>query len=188
MEEKNKQENIYEEVSIPVEEAARWVMRNVIPFSLIALVPFFMVFGFGVFSGVSLVSVILFIVLVLFGLVFHELLHALVFVIFSRNGIRNVSFGIEPKTRSPWCHFKGEMSVLLYRVGALTPFFVMGLFPLIYAWFNQSPGWLFFGYIFSVGGGGDWVSFFLTRNLKWSDKIKDHPSKLGFYIVKSSER
>lgn len=176
----------YEELTIPIEEGVAKIIKYILPFSLISLFPFFIIYGFSGFKGITFIKIILFLVVVLLGIPLHELLHALIFGLFVKGGFKTLSFGIEPLTRSPWCHCNSEMSVLLYRIGAITPFFIMGMIPLFAAYVMNSPALLVFGYLYCLGGAGDWLSVYLTRKLKWKDRVKDHPSKLGFFIVKGN--
>ena len=176
----------YEEMTIPIEEGISKIMKFVLPFSLISLIPFFIIYGFSGFKGITFIKIILFVVIVLLGIPLHELIHALIFGLFVKGGFKTLSFGVEPRTCSPWCHCKSEMSVLLYRIAALTPFFIMGVIPLLAAYLMNSPALLVFGYLYCLGGAGDWLSVYLTRKLKWKDRVKDHPSKLGFFIVKGN--
>ena len=171
------------EVSITIEEAGRRALKMVVPCLVFYGVPFFLVHGWAPLKQISLTGVWLLFLFSLLGIVIHELVHALFFGLFSPGGFKSIRFGIDRKTWSPYCHPLGAMKVWAYRAGALAPLILLGIVPAVFSFFNGNLGLLVFGWVFSIAAGGDLVSVWLTRELSGNDLIKDHASKIGFYIV-----
>ncbi len=174
----------FEEVSISIEVAGEKIKRYVLPTLVIINLPFLLLYGFKGYGGITLTSSAWFLLIFMIGVVLHELIHALIFGLYSEGGFKSVSFGIDKATLSPYCYCNSNLRVWAYRTGALMPFFVLGVVPLIISWFTSSVGCLIFGSLFSVFSGGDWVAVTLTKGLSSRDIIKDHPARLGFYIIK----
>jgi hypothetical protein len=181
----NQQED---ECSIPIEEAGRRAKGFVVLVLVVSALPYLLIHGFGNFAAVVFKDVVLFALILISGVVVHELIHAIVFGLFAKGGFDSISFGVDRKTYSPYCHCSGEMKVLVYRIGALAPMVIMGLIPMLYSWHDGSLGWFFFGLLYSMAAGGDWVAVSLTNGLHLRDIIRDHPSRLGFFIVKRHNR
>ncbi len=178
----------FQEVSITIEEAGYRTLKMVVPFLLICGVPFFVIHGWTPLEQISFACMVLFILSGLVGIIIHELIHALVFALFSLRGFSSIRFGMDRKTLSPYCHPVGIIKVWVYRLGALAPLVVLGLVPLIISFFLGNIAFLLFGFIFSIAAGGDIISVWMTRGLSKSDIIMDHQSKLGFYIISREQK
>ncbi len=173
----------YKEISLSIEEAGHLTLKMVMPFFSLFAIPFFMIHGFGSIEVPSLLLSLVFFISLIAGVVIHELIHALFFVIFNPVGIKNITFGFHRKTLSPFCHPKGNFKVWVYRIGALAPLVILGVLPTLVSFYTGCFWMFFWGFIFSVSSGGDIISVWLTRKLKPDVLIKDHESKLGFYII-----
>jgi len=177
-------QDIEKEVSMPVEEAARLVSKYLLPYFVAINIPFLLLHGFSGYTGITFEGAIWLLLLFVPGVVFHEILHGIVFGLLCKDGFRSISFGIHKQTYSPYCHCASPMSVGSYRAGALAPFLVLGLIPLVIGWFTGCLGFLVYGFLFSIFSGGDWLAVYLTKGLKLTDKIMDHPSKLGYFLLR----
>lgn len=171
------------EISITIEEAGHRALKMAGPFLFISLVPFIIIHGWQPFGEISLTGLILFVLTSFIGIVIHELIHAFIFGLFTKGGFKSIRFGIDRKTWSPYCHPAINMKVWIYRTGALAPLVILGITPVVVSLFYASVFWLFFGVVFSIAAGGDIISVWLTRNLSSGDIVRDHTSKLGFYII-----
>ncbi|MDG5799043.1 DUF3267 domain-containing protein [Marinilabiliaceae bacterium ANBcel2] len=180
----NKDDFKYEEVSVSVVEATKIISRYIWPVAFLAHLLFFALHWSTFFSGITIQGIFLVLLIMLLGILVHELIHAFIFGLFAKGGFKNISFGIDTKTYSPYCHCKGEITVAAYRAGAIAPLFIMGAFPFIFSFFNGSLGWFYFGLLYLLAAGGDVISVYLTKGLNMRDIIKDHDAKLGYYIIK----
>lgn len=153
------------------------------PILFICAVPFFSIHGWATLKQFSLSGVGIFALISLIGIIVHELIHAVVFALFSPRGFASIRFGIDRKTWSPFCHATDIMRVWVYRSGALAPMVVLGIIPTLVSFLNGDLACMIFGFVFTMAAGGDVLSVWMTRELSNGDIIKDHSSKLGFYII-----
>ena len=63
------------------------------------------------------------------GIILHELIHGLTFLLFCKNGFKSIEFGIMWKYLAPYCHCKEPLPVRPYIIGALMPAIVLGFIP-----------------------------------------------------------
>lgn len=163
----------------------------ILPLGLILGIPFFSIYGFELFSLSSLSigklfsGTLMFFLVLIAGALFHELLHGLTWAIFAKKGWKAISFGIKWEYITPYCHCDEPLSKRNFTLGALMPFIVMGLIPVIVSYFNGSFRLWFFGFFFSVAAGGDIIATWMLRKVKKDEMVLDHPSELGF-IVKNN--
>ncbi|MFO7679691.1 MAG: DUF3267 domain-containing protein [Chloroflexota bacterium] len=76
-------------------------------------------------------SVLLFFVLVGAGVVAHELIHGLTWVVLGGKSFSMVKFGVQWKTLTPYVHLQEPIEVNVYRIGGFMPGFVLGIIPYI---------------------------------------------------------
>lgn len=171
------------EITITIEEAAKKAMGLIIPTLFVTGIPFFVLHGKGPFYDWSWSGILFFLLLVIIGIPIHELLHALIFGLFSRGGFKSVKLGLDRSTYTPYCHCSTPIRVQYYRIGALFPMFVLGVAPFVLSLFNGSFGWWLFGYIFIVAAGGDLVALKLLKKIPAHRKVLDHPQKMGFFVL-----
>ncbi|MGM0375665.1 MAG: DUF3267 domain-containing protein [Bacteroidota bacterium] len=171
------------EISMTIEETARKAAGMILPVLFATGIPFFVLHGFHPFTGWEWSEVFLFMLLLVFGIPMHELLHALIFGAFARGGYKSIKFGFERSTYTPYCHCTRPIRVRWYRFGAILPLFVLGAFPFAISLFNGSFGWWLFGYLYIIAAGGDLVALKMLKELHGHRKVLDHPEKMGFYVL-----
>jgi hypothetical protein len=119
----------------------------------------------------------------LIGVPLHELIHGLTWVIFSEKGLKDVKFGFQWKTLTPYAHMKVPIQAHAYRWGALMPALVLGLFPYAMGLW-RSDGWLaIFGIFYVFAAGGDLLVLWLLRGVDPRALVEDHPSRAGCYVL-----
>ena len=64
---------------------------------------------------------------VLLGIVIHELIHGISWVIFGRKPFSAIKFGFQWKTFTPYAHLKEPVDVNAYRLGAFMPGLILGI-------------------------------------------------------------
>ncbi len=129
---------------------------------------------------------LIFVVLVL-GIVIHELLHGIAWSFFAKNGFKSMKFGVFWKMLTPYCHCKEPLTVKHYIIGAITPAIVLGFIPSIIAIVSGTGWMLLFGVFFTVAAGGDFLIINLVRNEDWNDYVQDHPTEAGCYIYRKKQ-
>jgi hypothetical protein len=125
--------------------------------------------------------VILFIGAILIGVILHELLHAIGWMVIGKVKWHDIEFGIMSLT--PYAHCKVPVSASTYRIGILLPGIVLGLIP---GWIGciVNNGWLVaFGLVMFVSAAGDLMVYWLIRDLPSSAQVLDHPSEVGCQVI-----
>lgn len=119
------------------------------------------------------------ILLIVFGLVAHEGLHALALVIWGGVGPKDMKFGFSWRGLLPYFHLKVPITVRAYRITTLFPLITLGglcimlllVFPSI--WFAAVTGG-----VIAASVGDIWI-FCKLRGFKPRCLVKDHPKEIG---------
>ncbi|MGV8094930.1 MAG: DUF3267 domain-containing protein [Mangrovibacterium sp.] len=130
-----------------------------------------------------------FIILVLlFGTLLHEIIHALMYSIFAKSGLSSIKIGIFWKTLTPYCYCKEPLKIKHYILSAIMPFIVLGIIPSILSYFMGCIWLLMFGIFFINGAIGDLLIIYLLSKEKKGDFVQDHPNDAGCYIYRKIEK
>jgi hypothetical protein len=125
-------------------------------------------------------------VILLLSIITHELLHGLGWSIYAKKGWKSISFGVNWKFFTPYCHCNEPLLLNQYRFGTVVPAIVLGIIPSIIAIITGHPGLMAFGFFFTFAAGGDFLILWLIRDEKTGDFAQDHPDKIGCIILKHS--
>ncbi|MGD2035122.1 MAG: DUF3267 domain-containing protein [Bacteroidales bacterium] len=174
------------EYTLSVEKVSIRTMLLIIPVVIIYALPFYLVWGKNVLTELRFRSLLFLFVFIVLGIVIHELLHGIVWAVFSKHGFRSVHFGIKWEYLTPYCHCTEPLKVWQYVAGGLAPLLFMGLIPGIMAMFNGNALWMFFAIFFSVAAGGDIQAVWMLRKFHGNQIVCDHPEELGFIIQDES--
>ena len=128
---------------------------------------------------------VLLLAVMLLGVVVHELIHGLAWVIFGRKSFSAIKFGFQWKTLTPYAHLKGPVEVNAYRVGALMPGFLLGILTYIFSLALGDGNLFWFSLVHTAAAGGDWLILWLIRNVKAGSQVEDHPTNAGCYVIES---
>ena len=120
---------------------------------------------------------------VLLGVVLHELIHGIAWTIFGRKPFSAIKFGFQWKSLTPYAHLKEPVEVNAYRIGAFMPGFILGILIYILSliWGNGNLFW--FSLIHTSASGGDWLILWLIRKVKSGTLVEDHPTNAGCYVI-----
>jgi len=128
------------------------------------------------------VTWIIFFVVMILGIVVHEVIHGITWSFYAKRGWKSISFGVIWKYLTPYCHCDEPMHIRPYQVACLMPCFVLGVIPAIIALFIGSFPLLLWAIFFIAAAAGDiWMAWLLTKENPDS-LVLDHPSEAGFYI------
>ena len=122
-------------------------------------------------------------IVVLFGVAVHELLHGISWVIFGRKPFSAIKFGFQWKTFTPYAHLKEPVEVNPYRLGAFMPGFILGILPYVLSLLSGDSNLFWFSLAHTSAAGGDWLILWLIRNLKAGVQVEDHPTQAGCYVL-----
>ena len=173
-------------VAIDIVKANIFAVVIMVVAAIVFLVPFFWIWkdkkpidellgGFGDWSITF--------ILVIVGIVVHELIHGLTWACYAKSGWKSISFGVIWKLLTPYCHCDEPMRIHGYMMGAMMPCIVLGVIPAIVALFIGSLPMLAWGIFFIAAAAGDiWMTWLLTKENPKS-MVLDHPSEAGFYII-----
>ena len=187
-------DQVRRELTITAAQANMYALVFVIPIFLLFGVPFYLLY----LRDLTLDALIdfldnnrhllkfsaLWVLLVLIaGIVLHELIHGLAFLFFCNNGIKSLQFGIMWKFLTPYCHCKEALKVRHYILGALMPAIIMGFIPAGLGVITGKIILLLFGLFFSFAAGGDFSIVWLLRKVPGHSLVLDHESKVGCYVL-----
>ena len=168
----------------------------IIPIVLIYGLPYYFVWGSGIsrqslkaiLSGITQeyigIGSLLFFLILILGIVLHELIHGLTWARYASKGFKSMKFGVLWAMLTPYCHCKEPLKVRQYILGAITPAIFLGLIPAIISILIGSLGLLAFGIFFTMAAGGDFLIINLLRKEKMDDWVQDHPSEAGCFIYR----
>lgn len=113
------------------------------------------------------------------GIVVHELLHGLGWMVFAGVPRQHVHFGVKWKVLTPYAHSSAPMSVMGYRWAIFLPGLALGIAPALIAIFSGSVLLLGFGGFFTAAAGGDFLILWLLRGVPAAAEVEDHPTLVG---------
>lgn len=117
------------------------------------------------------------------GTFLHELLHGLTWMKKAGLNWNDIKFGFNLRALTPYAHCKEPIAAGAYRWGILTPGILLGFLPFAagLVWGNA---WLFvFGFIFTLAAGGDFLMFWIIRDIPGDQLVEDHPERVGCKVV-----
>lgn len=124
-------------------------------------------------------------VLILLGVVIHECIHGIGWIVFGHKPFSAIKFGFQWKTFTPYAHLKEPVEVNAYRIGAFLPGFVLGILTYILSLILGDGNLFWFSLFHTSASGGDWLVLWLIRNVKAGMQVEDHPTHAGCYVLKT---
>jgi hypothetical protein len=171
------------DLSISMERANGIVLFTSIPVAIVQYVIFNWMHGSERMTPTWNVTVLLLVVLL--GIVLHELIHGITWAVFGRKPFSAISFGFQWKTLTPYAHLKEPVEVNAYRLGAFMPGFVLGILVYLLGLALGNGDLFWFGLIHTAAAGGDWLVLWMIRNVKRGQLVEDHPTQAGCYVIES---
>ena len=169
------------DLSISMARANIVVMFVSIPVAILQFAIFVMVHGLRKME--TTLSIGLFLGVLFLGVLAHELIHGLAWVIFGRKPFSTIKFGFQWKTLTPYAHLKEPAEINAYRIGGFMPGFFLGILPYIMSIVLGDGNLFWFGLIHTAAAGGDWLILWLIRNVKAGSQVEDHPTNAGCYVI-----
>lgn len=118
------------------------------------------------------------------GVIIHELIHGIVFAFFAKYGFKSIKFGILWKMVTPYAHCKEPLPVRAYMLAVIMPFIIVGLLPGIYSIIIGSLPLLIFAILFSGAAAGDFMILNLIYKEDKANLVLDHPTEGGCFVLK----
>lgn len=120
---------------------------------------------------------------IILGIVLHEAIHGIGWVIFGRKAFDVIRFGFQWKTLTPYAHLKEPVGVNAYRIGAFLPGFLLGICVYVLSLLLGDGNLFWFSLIHTSAAGGDWLVLWLLRHVKAGTEVEDHPTNAGCYVL-----
>ncbi len=179
----NKQEGYKKEKrTIDIVAASKWALA-IIGFSVVFLgVPFYLIWKPAL--AITWQGCLLFLLLFIAGVALHELIHGIFFGLFAESGFSSVRFGFLREYLTPYCHCSEPLKVKQYSLVALMPALLLGLLPIVAAFFVGSLFWLLFGIVFLSAASGDLMVVWMLRKEPPDTLVQDHVSEPGCWVYK----
>ena len=171
------------DVSIPMAKATLLGALIAIPVAIVQFAGFYLIHGAAEFEPKW--NITLLIVLILVGIILHEVIHGISWAAFGKRPLSTIKFGFMWKTVTPYTHIKEPLDVHAYRLGAFMPSLVLGIIPYILALLTGSGDLLWFSLLHTTAASGDWLVMWIIRSVKPGSLVKDHPTNAGCYILES---
>ena len=122
---------------------------------------------------------------ILLGIVLHEWIHAITWLIMGKKPWSRIKFGFQWKTLTPYAHLTEPIEVSAYRWGAFMPGFVLGILVYGLSLLLGNGNLFWFSLIHTSAAGGDWLVLWLIRNLKHGQMVEDHPTQAGCFVIET---
>lgn len=129
---------------------------------------------------------LIFLVGIVLGLVVHELVHGVTWLLLLKKGFSHLSFGL--MTGAVYCHIDVPMDKRKYVIGALMPLLLVGVVPWVAAILSGSLTWMLVGAVMISGAIGDIMIVWTLRSEPTSTLVYDHPSEVGCYVYHKTEQ
>jgi len=149
-----------------------------IPIALVLLTPYLLIWGNNLipFEFDLLYAMIVLIT----GIVIHELLHGFAWALYAKTGVKSIKFGMKWKYLTPYCHCREPLRVKHYRIGAAMPMIALGLIPSAIAMITGNGPMFLFGLVFTIAAAGDVIALITLYKFDGNDWVLDHPDEVGF--------
>lgn len=171
------------DVSISMGKASLFGSFLAIPVAIAQFAGFAAIHGFAAFEPAW--NITLLIILILTGIVIHELLHGISWMVIGKKPFSAIKFGFMWKTITPYAHFKEPLEVNAYRLGIFMPGLVLGIIPFIIAMLTGSGDLLWFSLLHTTAASGDWLVLWIIRSVKPGLFVEDHPTNAGCYVLEA---
>ena len=171
------------DLSIPMGEATGKSLLIAVPIAIIQALPFFLIHGYPAISANA--NMTLYGFLLLFGIFIHELIHMFAWAFFAKKSLRAFKLGFQLKTLTPYAHCKEPMDIRPYRIGSFAPGLLLGILPWIVSLFTGDILLFFYGLLYTIAAGGDFLILWIIRNVKPNTLVEDHPTNAGCYIYEN---
>lgn len=185
--------SIKREVTMTTGEANLYSLIFLIPLVLIIALPYYYIwpeqFTFDKLRSyldaremLTFIDISVGLLIMISGIVIHELLHGLGWSLYTKKGWKSIKFGVVWKYITPYCHCSEPLLLKPYKIGSVLPVIVLGIVPSILAIAIGNLWLILFGFFFTFAAGGDFLILWLLRNEYSASMVQDHPDKIGCIV------
>ena len=133
----------------------------------------------------NMIELFIFVIGMAVMIVIHELIHGLVWGVFSGKKFKDIEFGFIKEYATPYCFCSSELKRYQYVIGTIMPGIILGLLPTIIAILLGVKVLFALGCIMFAAAGGDILIVIKILLYKTSGKdivYCDHPTEAGFVV------
>jgi hypothetical protein len=120
------------------------------------------------------------------GILLHEFIHGLTWKLVGPLSWREIRFGFQLRSFTPYAHPAAPLPARAYRIGTLMPLLVLGATPFLVGLAIAEARLAAFGMVFTFVAGGDLAILWLLRGVPPRSWVQDHSSRAGCYVVAPS--
>ena len=168
------------EVLIDVEKLKQQATIYLIAIAVVSVALYYSIWGFT--WNLSTIAFLKFSLLNFIGLILHEMIHGIAFIIIGKAKISDVKFGVIWKNLTPYAHCKVPLSMRAYKISILLPVIITGFIPLIIGLCINSLLIVLVSVFLIAGGLGDWFMYRKLRPFANNTVVIDHPSEIGCIV------
>ena len=122
------------------------------------------------------------VLIIIAGIILHELIHAITWALFTRGGFKTIEFGILWREFTPYSHCKEPLAMKHFIFGMIAPGIFLGIVPALLSYFTGNFWLMLFGSFFTAAAAGDIMILRLLKKQNRQDYICDHPTAIGFQV------
>jgi len=123
------------------------------------------------------------ILILVVGICLHELLHGIAWILVAGLNLKDINYGFKLYAFAPYAHCTKAITARAYRLGVLAPGLILGLLPFVLGLATGEAAIIWFGFIFTLAAGGDFLMLWIIKDLPGEQMVEDHPEKVGCKIV-----
>ncbi|WP_246946165.1 DUF3267 domain-containing protein [Bacillus pinisoli] len=168
------------EVTVDPSDMNRQAITYSFIITVLAFVLYLPIWGFKINLGWDIL--LKFYVCYMLGIIIHELLHAIGFIIFGKAKLGDIKFGFIMKHMMPYAHCKVPITALSYKISLLLPVILTGIVPFSLGVILGNGLWVTVSVFLIAGGVGDWIIFRKIYKYPHDALLEDHPSAIGCVV------
>jgi hypothetical protein len=116
------------------------------------------------------------------AVILHEAIHAVGWKVFGGLAWSDLTFGIDRKTLSPYCHARAPMRAQAYRIGAALPGILTGIVPALVGIVFADAALTLLSAVMVSAAVGDALVLWVIRDVPPQAWVLDHPKNAGCYV------
>lgn len=158
-------------------------------FSILFFVISIFLYGGEVHFSITLQDLLFFILLIVVGIVIHEVLHGLGFYLSGKVAWSDIRFGVVWKKMIFYACCLQPLPISNYRLAVLLPGLLLGIIPYCIALYAQSLFWYSWSIIMILGAFGDGYILWTLRKFGKETRIADDTDAIGYiaYVTEPSQ-
>jgi hypothetical protein len=172
--------------SISASEANLKSLLLVIPMAVLGVVFYWMVWGWEkILADLIIIPENFVFALLVFisGVLLHEWLHGLAWMFAGGLEHDAIKYGFKLSALAPYAHCKVAVRARAYRFGVVAPGLILGLLPYIVGLIIGEAVLIWFGFIFTLAAGGDFLMLWIIRDIPANCRVEDHPERVGCKVI-----